>query len=567
MYWKDAFIYTLREDPSEAEVISQKLMMRAGMILKVASGIYNYLPLGLRVIRKIEQIIREEMESSGAAELLMPAIIPADLWEESGRWDVYGKELLRLKDRKNNDFCVGPTHEEVIVDIARRSIKSYKDLPVNLYQIQTKFRDEIRPRFGLMRGREFIMKDAYSFHPHEACLEEMYQRMKTAYTNIFARMGLQFRPVEADSGAIGGDITHEFHVLADSGEDKILFCRSCDYAANVEKAVAGRDESFGSEISEVPADIHTPEAKTIEEVSSFLNIASRETVKMLVYKTEDDTLAAVLIRGDLELNEVKFKNHLLATAIELPEDDDLRAHGLVPGYMGPVGLPDSVPLFADYSVKNMSRAVTGANTEGYHRENICPVRDLAHVEYGDFAFADAGDTCTCGGTLDSCRGIEVGQVFKLQQKYSQAMKMTFLDASGKAKTPFMGCYGIGVGRTAAAAVEQNYDDDGIIWPAAIAPYTVIILSLDPQNDEISDFTRNLHDSLEAQGIDVLVDDRKERPGVKFKDADLVGIPHQVIIGKKSLKNGCLEYKRRGEGEKHSLDLKTAQDEIVKLCRK
>ncbi|ERP38900.1 proline--tRNA ligase [Chitinivibrio alkaliphilus] len=567
MYWKNAFIYTLREDPSEAEIISHKLMIRAGMISKVSSGIYNYLPLGLRVIRNIERIIREEMEAAGAAELLMPAVVPASLWQESGRWDLYGRELLRVKDRKDNEFCIGPTHEEVVVDIVRRSVKSYKDLPLNVYQIQSKFRDEIRPRFGLMRGREFIMKDAYSFHASDVCLEKTYQLMKQVYTNIFSRFGLDFRPVEADSGAIGGDVTHEFHVLADSGEDKIIFCPECDYAANVEKAAAQRDTHFGASLEEIaqPEHVETPNKKTIDEVSEYLGIAPHMTVKMLVYKREDDSLVGVLIRGDLTLNEVKLKNHICAEYIELPYDEELSVAGLVPGYMGPLGLDHTLPIFADYSVKNMEHAVVGGNKEGVHTRNVSPRRDLSHLEYGDFAMADAGDSCRCGGTLDSCRGIEVGQVFKLQKKYTSSMGMSFLTAEGKADTPTMGCYGIGVGRTAAAAVEQNFDSDGIVWPEEIAPYAVLLISLDPKDAEVAQLTKTLHDTWENRGIDVLVDDRKERPGVKFKDADLIGIPHQIIIGKKSLKKGQVEYKNRRKKEKQSLGIDAVAEHILSLC--
>ncbi|MGM0444755.1 MAG: proline--tRNA ligase, partial [Fibrobacterota bacterium] len=374
MYWKNAFIYTQRETPAEAEVESHKLMLRSGMIMKLASGIYDYLPLGLRVIRKIEGIIREEMERAGSAELLMPAVVPAHLWRESGRWDVYGSELLRLKDRKQNDYCIGPTHEEVIVDIARRAVKSYKDLPLSLYQVQNKFRDEIRPRFGLMRGREFIMKDAYSFHADDACLEETYQVMKQAYTRIFSRMGLEFRPVEADSGAIGGDVTHEFHVLADSGEDKIIYCTACDYAANVEKAAGQVDDSFAPGTPDVPEHVHTPGLKTIEEVSDFLSVTPAETAKMLVFKKDGDELVAVLIRGDLQLNEVKFRNCVAAEFLEIPEEHELREAGLVPGYLGPLDL--DIPVYADYSVKQMSSCICGANRGDYHLKNVSPARDL-----------------------------------------------------------------------------------------------------------------------------------------------------------------------------------------------
>lgn len=563
MYWKDAFIYTLRETPADAEVVSHQLMSRAGMIMKVASGVYNYLPLGLRVIRKIEDIIRDEMKTVGASELLMPAVIPSELWKESGRWDYYGKELLRITDRKNNEFCIGPTHEEVVVDVARRSVKSYRDLPLTLYQIQSKFRDEIRPRFGLMRGREFIMKDAYSFHETEESLDEMYWKMHNAYTNIFSKMGLTFRPVEADSGAIGGETTHEFHVLADSGEDKIIFCESCDYAANVEKAVKKIETEFVKGSDEPVTEVETPGKKTIEEVSNFLSITPEETIKMLIFKVDDEKLVGVIIRGDQELNEVKFRNFLKASTLEIPMEHELIEAGMKPGYLGALDFVEGVDVYADYSVKSVSRGVIGANKEDYHTF-VSPERDLADLTYGDFGFADEGDTCTCGGTLNSCRGIEVGQVFKLEKKYSSSMNMNFLDANGKKATPTMGCYGIGVGRTAASAVEQNFDKDGIVWPISIAPYQVVILALDADKEESKVIVDDLHDTLEAQGIDTLVDDRKERPGVKFKDADLIGIPLQVVIGKRGIESGDLEVKIRKTGEKLSVPVTELKEKVIEL---
>ena len=564
MLWRDAFIYTLREDPAEAELNSHKLMTRAGMIMKVASGVYNYLPLGYRVIKKIENIIREEMANEGSAELLMPSVIPAELWKESGRWDYYGKELLRIRDRKNNEFCLGPTHEEVIVDIARRSIKSYRDLPLSLFQIQSKFRDEMRPRFGLMRGREFIMKDAYSFHETDESLNDTYWKMHAAYTRIFTRLGLTFRPVEADSGAIGGDVTHEFHVLADSGEDKIIFCESCDYAANVEKAVKAIDNNFLNVPNDAPShkDVETPNKKTIDEVANFLKIEPSQTIKMLVYSIDDEKLKAVLIRGDLEVNEVKVKNYFAANSIDIPAEAVLQDANLSVGYLGPIGFDKSIEIVADISVKSMGQSVAGANREGYHTTNIYPARDLADLNYEDFGFADEGDTCTCGSTLKSCRGIEVGQVFKLGQKYSGAMGMEYLNANGKTATPTMGCYGIGVGRTTAAAVEQNSDDDGIIWPIEIAPFEVSILCLDQNKEAVLNLSTEIHDRLEAAGIETLLDTRKERPGIKFKDHDLIGIPVQIIIGARGLKEGKLEIKERKTGEKSFAEISTVVETVI-----
>jgi len=567
MRYSDAFIYTLREDPADAELISHKLMTRAGMIMKVASGIYNYLPLGLRVIRKIEDIIREEMTREGVAELLMPGTIPAELWKESGRWDYYGDELLRLKDRKQNEFCLGPTHEEVVVDVARRSVKSYKQLPTSLYQFQSKFRDERRPRFGLMRGREFIMKDAYSFHASEECLNDMYWRMHAAYTRVFNRMGLTFRPVEADSGAIGGDVTHEFHVLADSGEDKIIYCPSCDYAANVEKAKAKRSTEFTAIPSNAPAlaEVETVGIMSIEDVSAFLKVESTQCIKMVVMKIDDNKFVGCLIRGDLELNEVKLRNFFRSNTIEAPSDLELKDNGFACGYMGPIKLEGKISLVADYSIMDITNGVIGANRENWHITGCVPARDLADMTYGDFATAGAGDKCpTCGETMADCRGIEVGQVFKLGTKYSAAMSMTYLDQNGKTATPTMGCYGIGVTRTAASAIEQNHDDNGIIWPREIAPFQVHIMALDPKDESVIGLAKEFHDKFESLKLDCLLDDRDERPGVKFKDADLIGCPLQVIIGGKSLKNGEIEVKLRRAGEKRMVAVDGAFDSILEI---
>jgi prolyl-tRNA synthetase len=552
MDWKNAFVYTLREDPSEAETISHKLMLRAGMIQKLAAGIYNYLPLGLRVIRKIEAIIRREMNGRNAVELLMPMVVPAELWQESGRWDHYGPELLRLTDRKNNPFLLGPTHEEVVVDVVRKSVRSYRDLPLCLYQIQSKFRDEVRPRFGLMRGREFIMKDAYSFHADEQSLDGMYRSMYDAYTAIFKRCGLNFRAVEADSGNIGGSVTHEFHVLADSGEDTIASCDSCDYAANLEKAAARYGEFTGAPAdAPAPQEVATPEKTSIEEVSAFLGISAKDTIKMLIYEVDGNSFVAVCIRGDLTVNDVKLKTVLGATVVAIPPDETVRSKlGLPVGYIGPRALPvGSVKeILADHSVRAMGKSVIGANREGFHLVNIYPARDLSNLRYEDVGTAIEGDSCPrCEkGKLIMRKGIEVGQVFKLGEKYAKPMSLTFLNDNNGESFMTMGCYGIGVSRTAAAAIEQNHDENGIIWPVAIAPYMVTVLCLDVANSEALEVAKNISIQLEQNGVDVLLDDRPERPGVKFKDADLIGCPIRVTVGMRGLKEGCIEVKRRSE---------------------
>jgi prolyl-tRNA synthetase len=552
MLWKNAFIHTLREDPAEAELISHKLMIRAGMIQKLAAGIYDYLPLGLRVIRKIEAIIRREMADCGAAELLMPAVVPAELWKESGRWNYYGPELLRFTDRKCNEFCLGPTHEEVVVDVARRAVRSYRDLPLCLYQIQSKFRDEVRPRYGLMRGREFIMKDAYSFHADESSLDEMYWRMHAAYTAIFTRCGLKFRPVEADSGTIGGDVTHEFHVLADSGEDTIAYCGQCDYAANIERATSRSAHASPATPADaaLPEEVATPGKKTIEEVCAFLGIAPTQTVKMLIYDIDNGTsLVAVCIRGDKAVNEAKLRGLLKADLLAIPDDQSLRNRtGLTVGYLGAYGFDKTKiqRIIADESVRVMADCVCGANKDDFHLRHIYPGRDLAIDQYADLGFAAEGDGCPrCdGGVLKLCKGIEVGQVFKLGRKYSAPMNMTFLNDRSEQQPVTMGCYGIGVGRTAAAAIEQNHDANGIIWPLAIAPFSVVIACLDPTAEEVRRTAQTLHDELAAKGIDVLLDERDERPGVKFKDADLIGIPLRVVVGGRGLSKGIIEIKQR-----------------------
>jgi prolyl-tRNA synthetase len=569
MFWNHAFVHTLREIPAEAETISHRLMLRAGMIQKLAAGIYNYLPLGLRTIVKIENIIRQEMALCNATELLMPMVVPAELWKESGRWDYYGPELLRLTDRKNNQFCLGPTHEEVVVDVVRKAVRSYRELPLCLYQIQSKFRDEVRPRYGLMRGREFIMKDAYSFHADEKSLDEMYWTMYEAYKRIFSRCGLTFRPVEADSGNIGGSVTHEFHVLAQSGEDTIVFCNSCDYAANIEKACAKKNvDSITAPLGVPhPREVATPGKTSIEEVASFLKIAPQQTIKMLVYDVDDGAgSVGVCIRGDLTVNEAKLKSILNAATVSIMPDDIARSKlGLAVGYMGPHNLscPGLGEVIADISVMAMGASVCGANKEGYHLVDVYPSRDISVNRYADVSFVVEADNCPrCdSGKLQMRKGIEVGQVFKLGQKYSKPMALTFLTEKDSENLMTMGCYGIGVGRTAAAAIEQNNDENGIIWPAPIAPFTVAILCLDPTSGESLAISKKIHDVLEADGIDALLDDRAERPGVKFIDADLIGCPYRVTVGARGLKEGIVEVKRRSEKKNEKIPIETCTELI------
>ncbi|MFH1135873.1 MAG: proline--tRNA ligase [Pseudomonadota bacterium] len=547
------FLPTLREDPAEAEVVSHKLMVRAGLIRKLASGIYSYLPLGLKVLRKVERIIREEMDRAGALELLMPGPQPGELWRESGRWDHYGKELLRFKDRHDHDYCLAPTHEEVITDLIRREIRSYRDLPVNLYQIQTKFRDEIRPRFGLMRGREFRMKDAYSFDIDDAGAEKSYRAMFQAYTNIFRRCGLRFTSVEADSGAIGGSFSHEFMVLADTGEDEIVNCPSCDYAANTEKAQAAVLESHQAEADAPPfAKVMTKDLRTIEEVSSFLKIHPADLVKTMIYQT-DQGLVAVLVRGDREVNVIKLKN-LVGGEPELAGPHVIEdVTGASVGFAGPVGL--NIRILADSGLKGLSSTVVGANETDYHLVGVAPGRDFKVDGYHDLALVRAGDPCPrCGAALETARGIEVGHVFKLGIKYSQAMHAVYLDKEGKENFIIMGCYGIGTGRTAAAAIEQNHDENGIIWPMPLAPFEVAVLPLQAQDPEVMAAAEKIYNSLLDLGVEALLDDRDERAGIKFKDADLIGLPLRVSVSKKTLAQGQAEFKRRDQREISMLNI-------------
>lgn len=549
MRYSEMHLPTGREVPSDAEVISHQLMIRAGMIRKLTSGIYSYLPLGYRVIQKVEQIVREEMNKAGAQEVHLPMVQPAELWQESGRWTYYGKELLRFRDRNDRDYCLGPTHEEVITDLVRNDIKTYRQLPRNLYQIQTKFRDEVRPRFGVMRCREFGMKDAYSFDADEAGAEKSYEKMFIAYNNIFRRCGLKFRPVEADSGSIGGSFSHEFMVMAESGEDAIVFCEKCNYAANLEKAeIPKPDKQVLSEKDALPMErVETPDVRTIEEVSAFLKVSPEQIVKTLIFNT-DGKPCAVLIRGDQEVNDIKVKNYLNAAELELADDEMiLQATGAPRGFAGPLGI--QCRIIADYSIMNMTNFVIGANAQDTHLKNVNLSRDFQVQSFSDLRVAQPGDACPrCAGTINFVRGIEVGHVFKLGTKYSKAMKAVYLDKDGKEKTMIMGCYGIGIGRTMAACIEQNYDANGIIWPLPLAPYAVIITPVNINEKDVMKAAEDIYSDLQTKGIEVILDDRDERAGVKFKDADLIGIPLRVTVGSKNLAQGNVELKLRKNGE-------------------
>ncbi len=539
-------IPTLRDDPGEAETVSHRLMLRAGMIRKVAAGIYTYLPLGLRVIRKIEHIIREEMNRAGAQEVLMPIASPAELWRETRRWDYYGKELFRFKDRHDRDFCLGPTHEEVITDLFRREVRSYRQLPLNFYQIQTKFRDEIRPRFGLMRGREFIMKDAYSFDRDEEGAKLSYQKMYDAYTRIFTRCGLTFRAVEADTGLIGGSSSHEFMVLAETGEETIVYSDQGTYAANVERAEVLPEPEGSPEAPRPLREVATPNCRTVEEVTAFLKIPPQRLVKTLLYKTPKGAIA-VLVRGDHDVNEIKLKKLLGVQESELADPETVTAlTGAPVGFAGPIGLK-RVRIFADQAVRALRNFVVGANRSDTHYIDANWDRDFIVEQFADLRNARAGDPSPRGdGILKVAKGIEVGHVFMLGTKYSQAMKATFLDPQGRETLAVMGCYGIGVGRTAAAAIEQHHDAKGIIWPIPIAPFHVHLLPLSP-SDQVSRLAQSLYDSLVASGVEVLWDDRDERAGVKFNDADLIGAPYQLLVGDKGLAQGAVELKERRTG--------------------
>ena len=545
---------TLREVPAEAEVVSHQLMLRAGFMRKAAGGIYTYLPLAWRVLKKIERIVREEMDAKGSQELLMPIVQPAEIWQESGRWDVYGAEMFRLQDRHNRCFCLGPTHEEMVTTLIRGDVRSYRQLPLSVYQIQNKYRDERRPRFGLMRGREFIMKDAYSFDRDEAGLDKSYQDMYDAYTNIFTRCGLNFRPVEADSGAIGGSGSHEFMVIADSGEAEIVFCTSCDYAANVEKA-----ELFPLEAQEeamlTKEEVVTPDCKTIADVCAYLKLPVDHSVKAVAYNSEKG-LILCFVRGDHEVNEIKVINTCGVIDLEMATEEQLAAAGTVGGYMGPVGIDNKkVIVVVDATVMKMHNVCCGANKEGYHFITVNPGRDFTPTYVADIRLIQEGDPCPhCGGEVSKARGIEVGQVFKLFTKYSSALKATYLDENGKEKPMVMGCYGVGVSRTMAAAIEQNYDDNGIIWPIEIAPYHVLVVPVNTKDEASAAKAEEIYMQLKKVGLETVIDDRNERPGVKFKDADLIGYPLRVVVGPKTLTEGKLEVKIRKTGEIRYLPL-------------
>ena len=568
MRWSKILIPTLKEDPADAEVVSHKLLVRAGFIRQISRGIYDYFPLALRVIRKIERIVREEMDRAGAQELLMPICSPGELWQESGRWDMYGKELLRFKDRHERDFCLGPTHEEIVTDLVRRSVRSYRELPLNLYQIQTKFRDEVRPRFGLMRGREFIMKDAYSFHADVADCRRAYDNMYETYKRIFSRSGLRFRPVEADTGAIGGSQSHEFQVLADSGEDAIVSCNNCDYAANVEKAEGKARRPAGRDITEESPEltkVSTPGKKSVAEVAEFLKLPADNFIKTLIYKTGDDELVAALVRGDHEINELKLRAVLKCNDLALAGEAAVaEATGVIPGFLGPIGL--KLRIVADLGIHGMRGAVTGANETDAHFIQVDQERDFTPSAFADLRLAGAGDACPrCErGVLEAHRGIEVGQVFYLGTKYSEAMGATYLDAEGRERPIEMGCYGIGISRMVAAAVEQNHDANGIIWPFSIAPFPVLLLPINYQDEKTREATDRLYRELEARGVEVLLDDRDERPGVKFKDGDLVGIPLRVTIGPKGLEKNSFELRRRADGRVDEISIAEAAGKIQQI---
>jgi prolyl-tRNA synthetase len=562
MRYSELLLPTLKETPAEAEVISHRLMLRAGFIRKLTSGIYTYLPLGLASIRKAEQIVREEMNRAGAQELLMPMVQPADLWKESGRWEKYGLELLRFTDRHDRESCLGPTHEEVITDLVRREIHSYRDLPINLYQIQTKFRDEIRPRFGLMRGREFIMKDGYSFDASDEGAEITYQKMYDAYHRIFKRCGLSFRAVEADTGTIGGSFSHEFMVLAETGEDTLVICKNCAYAANMEKASVQPPKNTGEEIELLPLQmVETPGKKKVEAVCGFLDISPRELVKTMVYLADGEPVA-VLVRGDHEVQPVKLKNMLGAVEIELADDKQVfDITGVPSGYIGPIGL--EIPVAADLEVAAMVNFTVGANEKNYHVHNANLPRDFKVFQVGDLRQVTEEDMCpSCGGAMELTRGIEVGHIFKLGDSYSKALKATFQDSNSEERNFIMGCYGIGVSRTIAAAIEQNHDEHGIIFPLPLAPYHAIILNLDPRNEEITAAADSFYCKLQQEGLEVLLDDRDERPGIKFKDADLIGIPYRITIGRRFAQEGEVEIRTRADGKTQSLTLDKAITEVV-----
>jgi len=562
------FISTQKEAPTEAELPSHKLMLRAGYIRKLASGLYTWMPLGLRVLRKVEAVVREEMNRSGGVELLMPAVQPAELWRETGRWDVFGPQMLKIRDRHDNEFCFGPTHEEVITDIARREINSYRQLPINFYQVQTKFRDEVRPRFGVMRAREFVMKDAYSFHAGFDSLEQTYRVMHETYSNIFTRLGLQFRAVAADTGTIGGSGSHEFHVLADSGEDALAFCPDSDYAANVELAEAVAPKKSRAAAKEEKKKVATPGKKSIEEVAECLKVPAMQVLKAIAIIAESGSFILLLLRGDHILNELKVSKISFIGSFRFATDDEIEQHmGCRAGYIGPVGR--SVQTIADRSVAAMSDFVTGANEAGYHFTGVNFERDLHEpATVADIRNVVAGDPSPDGkGKLELCRGIEVGHIFQLRTKYSETLGATFLDEHGRAQTMEMGCYGIGVSRIVAAAIEQNHDERGIVLPPQMAPFAVAIAPIGiNKSATVREAAEKLYTELAAAGIEVLLDDRDERPGVMFADMELIGIPHRIVIGERGLKDGMVEYKGRTDAEAQQFALQDAVKLVqLKLC--
>ncbi|MFQ5581584.1 MAG: proline--tRNA ligase [Mariprofundaceae bacterium] len=563
MRYSRFFAPTLRDDPADAEVVSHKLLLRAGFIRRVTSGVYDFLPLGLRVLRKIETVVREEMNRAGAQELLMPMVQPVELWQQSKRWDKYGPELLRFRDRHDHESCLGPTHEEVICDLVARELRSYKQLPMNLYQIQSKFRDEIRPRFGLMRGREFVMKDAYSFHADDASLAAEYQNMFDAYTRIFTRLGLKFRAVEADTGTIGGNNSHEFHVLAESGEDVIAHCSKCEYAANVEKAQSQR-ECVNGKAGKL-AKVSTPKVTSAEDVAAFLKVKQDILVKTLIYRVsggpDDGAIIAACVRGDDQLQEVKLVRALEATAIEMATDEEITGIGGVAGFVGPNGLKAKV-LF-DNTLSGAAGLVTGANKVDMHVTGLDVSRDMPDAQFADLRETQTGDSCAqCGGSIDLSRGIEVGHVFELGRCYAEPMKVEFQDKDGKRAVATMGCYGIGISRLVAAIVEQCYDEAGICWPVHLAPFHVSLISLG-QSDAVMQVSEKIYRELSDSSLDVLWDERKERPGVKFKDAELMGIPARVVVGDRGLEKGVIEiHNRSGDAEEAALEF--VKDAVIRL---
>jgi prolyl-tRNA synthetase len=563
MRWSEFFLPTVKETPSDAEIISHKLMVRAGLVRKLSAGVYNMLPLGLRVAKKVENIVREEMNRTGALEILMPVLSPAELWQESGRWDVYGKELMRLKDRHGRFFALGPTHEEVVTDIVRKEVRSYRQLPLTLYQIQTKFRDEVRPRFGVVRSREFLMKDAYSFHRDEQCLARTYDKMYEAYSRIFTRCGLRFGPVEADSGAIGGEVTHEFMVFAETGESQVFACE-CGFAATVDRA-DGEPEAFeGDKKPQALEEVATPNMRTVEEVTGFLGKQPWELLKTIIYNA-GGTFVAVLMRGDREINEVKLAKALggVSPVMATPEEIQQVTGGPL-GFSGPVGLK-GVRIIADRTVLGMANMVTGANRADTHLVNVNLARDFEASEVQDLVVTIQGDKCRrCGRPLSTWRGIEVGQIFKLGTKYSEKMKAYFLDEQGNEKPFVMGCYGIGVTRTVAAAIEQHNDRDGIIWPVSIAPFEVHVLPTNVSDEDLKGTAERIYSELVAAGTEVLIDDRDERPGAKFKDADLVGVPFRLTVGEKAAKEGKVEIRSRRTGETTRIAREAAVEATLKM---